>query len=65
MNETLCFQVRHAGRYLCGHVEQHGRAEFVAVAIAQIVQQISSIHELCYDVERRLSGAYTYTEQTN
>jgi len=65
MNETFCFQVCHAGRYLCGHVEQHSRAEFVAVAVAQIVQQISAIHELRYDVERRLSRANTYIEQTN
>jgi len=63
MNKTLCFQVCHSRRNLCGHVEEDGRIELITTAVTKIVQQVAFAHELRHNVERRLSGAHAYTQQ--
>lgn len=55
MNKILLLQVLHCRGDLSGHVEEHHSVDLLAVALAQVVQQVTVGHELGDDVEGRLT----------
>lgn len=59
VDEVLLLQVLHGRGDLGGHVEQHDGADLLAVALAQVVQQVPVGHVLGHDVKRGLQGAHT------
>lgn len=59
MDEVLLLQVLHGRGDLGGHVEQHHSADLLAVALAEVIQQVPVGHVLCHDVKGGLQGAHT------
>lgn len=59
VDEVLLLQVLHGRGDLCGHVEQHDCTDLLAVALAEIIQQVPVGHVLRHNVKRGLQGAHT------
>ena len=57
MNEVPGLEVTHGGGDLRRDVHQHDLADFLAVGVPQVVEQVPARHELGDDVERGLAGA--------
>lgn len=58
MNEAPALEVAHPAGDLRGHVHEHDGVDLLAVAVAQVVQEVASAHELGDDVEGRLPRAH-------
>lgn len=71
MYEAPALQIAHAASYLRRDVHEYHRVDLILVAMPQIVQQVAFAHELCDNVERRLSRTHAcnsspiVTTQTN
>lgn len=58
MDETSTFEIAHPAGDLRGHVHEHDGGDVLAVAVAQVVQQVTLAHELGDDVEGGLARAH-------
>jgi len=65
VNEIARLKIRHGGRYLGRHVEEHGRVQVRGRSIAEVIQEVALTHKLSQDIERRLTGADTWLKRAN
>ena len=59
MKKIFGLQVAHSSSNLSGEIHEDHLVDLVPVAGAEIVQQVSTGHELCHDVEGWLTCTHS------